>query len=253
MVNAIVTLFIAHPVIFSLVCLILIIGSVVISLRGKAMITWGKVSIGLGESRDKTSFKRTCGDCIMLLFGKREALQSSLDLVQKNILKQQMNIAEQKLLECQVELLQTYRSSLTEKRDQDIEIDYNREDREYKIYEGALLQAFNCVKDEVRRAFKENGFEDLSGKDFADYVMSKIQLLIGISTSYIDGKYPISGMIIERQEWRKYIQSIYVHRIEELCFNVFELAKDIKKDSISNSDKLKAQFAEDINTIVGKK
>jgi hypothetical protein len=243
-----------HPIIFVLVCVTIVIASVVISLKGKALIKWGQVSIGLGESRRVSkSSKRSCNDCIMLLFSKRETLQSEIDITQRAVLKQQMNLAEQRLIEVLVELCQTYRSTLSNKRDPKLPVDYNREDREFKIYEGALRQALNYVKDEVRRSFKENGFDVLPPNEFNDYIKNKVQLILGIATSYTDGKYPNEGMIIDRQEWIKYIQTIYIHKVELLITNLFVKAKDIEIDSSERIASLKLAFMHDINNILGKK
>jgi len=241
----------AHPYITVIVISLALISALIVSIKGKAVINWGKTQIKLGESRRSKSLRRTCGDCIMLLFGKREMLQADLDSIQKNILKQQMNIAEQKLLECQVELLQTYRAALTSKREG--KRDYLQEDKEYKIYEGALLQALSHIKDELRRSFKENGFSNLSASEFSNYVKNKVQLLIGIKTSYVDGKYPNEGMIIIREDWVRYIRTVYVHKIEELFFDLFEKGRDIKNASDKELMNLKIKFKEDINTIIGKK
>jgi len=240
--------------VFGLTALLVLITVIIVSIYGKAAIQWGKTQIGLGGTESNSDKKkRTCGDCILLTMGKRENLQSDLDMIQKNILKQQMNVAEQKLLECHVEILQTYRSTITSKRDLKKEPDFIREDKEYKIYEGALSQSLYQVKDEIRRSFKENGFEELEQIQFLDYVKGRVQLLVGISTSYVDGKYPNENMIVARVEWLHYIQDIYIHKIEAMCSELFQRAREIKIQSDKEVNSLKTKFKEDIDEFIGKK
>lgn len=241
------------PILQFIIALLSIISAVIISIKGTAALQWGKTKIGLGGNPKKISTnpkKRSCADCIFIILSKREILGDKRLEIRNSILKDQMNFAEQKLIEIKTDLLQEYRRELTNRRNNNL--DLNKEDRDYKVYKGALIESLGLVKDEVRKSFKENGFEELSGNQFSNYVKDKVISLLSIATIYVDNEYP-HNMIISREDWLDFIKNSYAHKAEDICFEVFQKAKDVKKRSKDELEKLNRSFSQDISEFMGSK
>lgn len=220
-----------------------IIAVVIIAYFGRFNIVMGGPKISFGRSR-----KRNCGDCVLMMLNKRERHESQRERISRNILKDQMNVAEQKLLLVQSILLASYRDELRKRRGSNP--DFNQENKEYRLYQGVLLNALMSVKDEIRRSFKENGFVDLKGTDFSLYVKDKVSTLTAIGRDHVLDLYPYNGMIIEIEDRLQHLESIGP-KIEDLCFELFQKAKDIDKDALNQIDQLDKEFSDELNEFIG--
>jgi len=179
------------------------------------------------------------------MMGKRELVENKRHFILNRILKDQMNFAEQKLLEIQTILLNSYREMLKSKGNG--HADPSEEAKQYRLYQGGLSSALQLVKDEIRRSFKENGFEQLGGTEFSSYVKDKAQVLYAIGRNHLGDQYPYEGMIIPWDERADYVQTTYIHKIEDMCFETFQRAKDVKKNADRQIIIINDDFAREIN------
>lgn len=192
--------------------------------------------------------KRSCGDCILIILGKRETTDSKKAYIDKNVLKDQMNFAEQKLLEVKTDLLTSYKMLQRKHRTNNIEL--KDEVIQYKVYRGAILCALELVKDEIRRSFKENGFEDMDGSEFSVFVKNKSHALYSLGKNYIEEEYPYEGMIVTLDERQQYINDFYLSKINDMCFDVFQKAKDIKIQAKLDITNITTEFAKEIDNFI---
>lgn len=215
---------------------------VILAFIGKFNIQMGGPRISFGRSD-----KRNCGDCILLMMSKRERYEVSRDRLMNGILKDQMNVAEQKLLAVKSLLLSSYRDTLRDRRHGDPNVD--EENKQYRLYQGVLGNALMSVKDEIRRSFKENGFVCLSGTDFSLYVKDKVATLTAIGRDHVIDLYPYSGMTVTVEDRIKNLERI-APALEDICFEMFQKAKDIEKDALRQLNKLNNEFKDELNDFV---
>ncbi len=205
---------------------------------GKVNLKFGKNIISFGRTS-----KRSCGDCILLLMSKRERFDSQRSFIIGRILKEQMNFAEQKIVEVQNTLLTSYRDILNRKSKG---VTGPEENKQYRIYQGVLTSAFFSIKDEIRRSFKENGFENLSGAEFSTYVRSKLVSLVALGKSHINDLYPYEGMLVTTEDRMKNLDAM-LGKLEDICFELYIKAKDIKLDAKKKVELLEKEFAKEMD------
>lgn len=188
----------------------------IITIWGGARVRVGKKYFGFGKGR-------TCKDCMILTFAKREQFEIKRRRLENQILKDQMNFAEHKLDSILFTLLQDYRNHLKEKRGDNI--DYEKEHRETVLYEEIVRQSLEIIKDEIRRSFKENGFHEKGGVEFQNYVKNKSQDLLARGRGYMLHRYPSNGMTITVDER---LDRLDVGAMEDICFDIYVNAKDVR-------------------------
>lgn len=213
----------------------------VIAYLGKVNIKFGKNIITFGRA------KRSCGDCILLIMAKRERMESQRNFVLTRVLKEQMNFAEQKLLEVQGKFLNSYRAQLHELKTNDIsETEINKQ---YRLYQGILSMSLMSVKDEFRRSFKENGFEDLSGPEFTHYIKDKLQTLVSIGRDHLFNLYPYDGMLVSIDKRTEWLDS-NMGQMEDILFEVYVKAKEIKIDSRKKAKSIEEEFSKEMDELI---
>lgn len=190
---------------------------------------------------------RTCGDCILILFGIRENYETESYRIQHNILRSQMAYFEQKSQEMVLWLTQSFQD--------DIELLGKDKPAEMKTsqfgyYQEALKCAMMAVKDAIRRSFKENGFVDFSENEFSSYVKSKLRTLTSIAKSYLSTYYIQNSDTIVTLKYR--YDKLDHNRLNELIFDVFGYARDIVKESEAKELEIKEKFKNEINVFVEK-
>lgn len=214
---------------------------IILALWGKVNIKWGDKTIGFGTPK-----KRSCKDCMVLSFSKREEFEIKRRKLENSILKTQMNFAEHRLESILFELCQDYREHLKSKRDDDTSI--NDEHKEGVLYEEVVKQSLNVAQDEIRRSFKENGFHELSGVEFQTYVKTKAQDLINRARSYLVHRYPSIGMIIPLDER---MGRLDMAKMEDICFDIYVNAKEVRVRLEKEIDELESEFVSKIQDLVG--
>lgn len=190
------------------------------------------------------SLKRSCGDCVLILFAIREKYESDIYNVEKHILKSQMVYFEQK----EIEIVQKF----TESFRNDIELKSDDHTVALKIaqinnYQEAMKNSLSYVKDELRRSFKENGFCDFSDSDYSTYVKSKTKTFISIVQSYLSTYYTNTESLVNMKHR---FNKLNTNEIESIAFDVYNNARAVYKDSKDKIAKLKEEFKADIDAFV---
>jgi len=187
---------------------------------------------------------RSCGDCILILFGIREKHEAEIEMIEKNILRSQMNYFEQR----ESEIIQTITASFRD----DIERFGKDSPEPLKIaqinnYQEAFKNSLREVKDVLRQSFKENGFTNYNDNDYTSYVKSKAKSFISMVQSYLMTYCTnVEPIVSLKNRFEKFDHS----GIESTAFDVYNNARTVYKKSNEQIQKLKNQFVIDINTFV---
>jgi hypothetical protein len=243
-----------------LIVLIGLIAIVVISLKGSAVIRWGKSLIGLGSAKtsddqdsEKTTStvgpppatvsikqpKRGCGDCILIIMGEREKYELTMRSLTNRVLKQQMNFVEQKLIDMQTLFVTAFMNQMNKERDKINEDSY---EAQYKLYYGMLRDSLSDVKNEFRRSLKENGFFELNDVEFSTYVKDKTTNIVSMMSQHIRNFYPTRGAIISIDKILENIER-NTSNIQEILFSIYTNAKQIILETEKEIGAMKKQYS----------
>jgi len=221
---------------------VLVVLLIILAVLGKVNLRFGKNVVTFGRVS-----KRSCSDCMLLLMAKRERMESQRIFYNDRILKEQMNFVDQKILEMSSLFLNSYREQLRELAPKDtIPTELNKQ---YKLYQGLLGSTMVAIKDEFRRSFKENGFEEMSGQEFTHYIKGKLANIVSLGREHLFNLYPYDGMIVSitaRKDWL----DTKLNVLEDICFEIYGNAKDIKRDAAKKVDEIEKEFVKEMDEIV---
>jgi len=190
---------------------------------------------------------RRCGDCILIIFGISEKYKLNIDTLRRKILENQMTYVEQKIEMLILELLRTYQE------DQQIiakeKAGYPSEEmleRDYINYKESIGNAIELAKKEIRRSFKENGFDGISGKEFATYVKEKAVDLLAIARRYMMNTYYKNAFVSLEYRFKTFDE----RQFEDIVFEVYIKAKEIRLNTEAKIKELEEKFKEEIDNLI---
>lgn len=235
-----------HPLLPYSLIILAMIAIAIIALKGRLMIKWGKNAVGIGGSPDSEEKKptipttiippppgtvyfekkRSCSDCLRIINNESEKYNYYKKIRADKILTYRMNYTEEKLMELENDI-----TELFEKR-----IDSYRNDKssnliiELKMFYGLLKDVLYEVKKEIRRSCKENGYCELSGLEFSNYVNDKAKVVQSILIKELRNIYPSYGTIVSIDNIISDIES-KSREIHDYVEEIFEYAKQIIEDN----------------------
>jgi hypothetical protein len=124
------------------IIIVILVVLFLVSVFGNIGIDWKEQKFTFGSKKQPKV--RTCGDCIKLLMAKRTGFEVMYNTKHSSVLRQQMVFAEHKIIEIE-QIIKT-----------EVHINF---------------------KDEVRRSFKENGFNDMNDQDYNNYIEERVETL----------------------------------------------------------------------------
>lgn len=223
-----------------IVPILALVAGIIMSIWGRAVINWGKKTVTFGLQ------EMPCSKCRQLMMVKSLKYKSDRELIRNSILRDQMNYAEMKLHEIFLGRCRAYREHLTQFRKPGTEIDMEREQKEYLIYQETISNAMALIKNELRRSFKENGFCEMSPVEYTQYVKEKTKGIITIKREYLMSRYPYDRMIVPLQYS---FDQTNTDELETILFNVMDRAKEIFLDAEIKLEKLDKEYDDDIEQI----
>jgi len=124
---------------------------------------------------------------------------------------------------------------------------------QYRMFWGLSNDALNInLKDEIRRSFKENGFEEMNDNDFSQYTKNQSKILISTLKNHFINLYPNSKTLkVSMEDVLFYINS-QESKIEDIVFEIYIEAKRIKKKDIETFQEIDKRFTEEIESFVKK-
>jgi hypothetical protein len=221
---------------------VLIITIVIVSALIKS-----KDIIDLVKWFSKKQTTRTCGDCILIMFGIREKYETASFKITQNVLRSQMSYFEQKSRELTTWLTQSFQDDIEELgHDKPSEM----KSAQFGYYQEALKCAMLAVKDEIRKAFKENGFSEFSDNEFTSYTRSKLRTVTSIAKSYLNTYYIQNDDTIVPLKYR--FEKLDMNKLNDLTFDVFGHAKDVVVEAHNNQKRLEQEFKDEIDSFIAK-
>lgn len=207
----------------------------------------------IGKSLNKLFRKhRSCNDCVSIVSSKAKQtdlklknILQKIEYVNKTTLKKQMNFSEVKLDELENKFIDFYNDRLATSsiKSQDT----IGETVQYRMFWGLLKEVVQIrVKDEIRRCCKENGFNELSGQLFSNYVKDKNKQVVNMIRQHIINFYPSHNMNITMHELLLHIETIEP-KIEDLMFDIFNEVKKIHNNDIEEIKQLNESYKEQLD------
>lgn len=176
--------------------------------------------------------ERSCKDCVMIIRNMIIKKEREIYKKENDIMENRMNFVTQKLLELQSYMLLTYTTELKNRRE-DMDNNSINETIQYRTYYGILKDALMLAKDEIRRAFKNNGFYDTDDLEFSKYLRDEIEVIKSFISQHILNMYPNSGMIIPYDEitnLKNNVEDKIIDVVSEIFKNARQTFKDNQKD-----------------------
>jgi hypothetical protein len=190
---------------------------------------------------------RGCADCILIMFGIREKYELESNKISHSILRSQMSYFEQKSQELLLCFIQSFLDDI-----ENLGKDVPQEIKSSQIanYQESLKCAFGVVKDEVRKAFKNNGFSSYSDSEYTNYVKSKTKTLISIVKSYLNTYYVQNEKTIVSLKYRfEKLDSNYLY---DMTFDLFNKARTIVQEADQKEAEIKESFKKELTSFIEK-
>ncbi len=212
---------------------------IILAVWGKVSFSWGKAKIGFGA-------KSSCSKCIALVRSIGKKVDRKVAKVEANNLKSKMNFAEQQLLSVHMDMYGRFLGAMR-KKNKDNPANDILEDKELICCRSKLKVVFSLMKDELRRAFKENGFDSLSDNEFNDYIKDESNILVDIFEQFIISNYP-RHMIISYRDITDIVLKMRPV-IDKSVESIFKKARAIEVITIEEITKLEEQYEKDVGKI----
>lgn len=162
------------------IIIIVLIVLFLVSVFGNVGIDWKEQKFTFGSKKQPRV--RTCGDCIRLLMAKRTGFEVMYNTKHSSVLRQQMIFAEHKIIEIE-QIIKT-------------EVRCN-------------------FKDELRRSFKENGFNDMNDLDYRNYLDERCETLCNLLNTADKEIPPIIKEIYDNAKAVKSRIDLEIKKLEE--------------------------------------
>jgi hypothetical protein len=220
--------------------------ALVLAVVALMIIKIDKIKETLSIKIRKKTVKRTCTDCIMILFHKKEEYMKRRTIIEKHIIPNQKTFFKQKLHQIELSLLNSYREDISKlRKEQNVE----QENKDFTIYKESLKNALYCVDKEIDRAFEENGFHNVDDFKFQIYVKNMCTNIINIAREYLMNAYPTSGMIVPL-EYR--FANTNMSDVINITVEVFMKAKEIRIEANKEIEALDVQYQKDLDDFIAK-
>jgi len=243
-----------HPLLPYSFIIITIIAIVIIALKGRLIVKWGKSTIGIGNNTEKPistlnsseikpidtaifEKKRSCSDCLHIVTSEYDKYNFNKFNRDAKILNYRMNYTEEKLTEIEDDITKLFELRLDKHADEKeayLEI-------ESKLFYGLFKEALSCVKKEIRRSCKDNGFCELSDLEFSNFITDKVKVVISILIRELKNIYPPYGTLVPVDHIIQDIEFIK-DNIRENLNEIFVYAKQVIQDNEKEIKELKEKY-----------
>ena len=227
----------------SAVTIVVMVTIIMALTKLKSIINFTKWAVGKSSKK-----KRTCGDCVLIIFSIRELYEFQREKLRTNLLRQQMTYVEQKIQEVIMFLAQNFNDDI---KLLGKDATNNKRVSESALYCESLKNSLLEVKDEIRRSFKENGFAAMSEKEYAQYVKEKAKILVMSARSYLR-QYCVETdeTIIKLKDRFDKMDKWHFQQFEGWAFDIFTNAKDLIIETERKRVNLDEKFKKDIDNFV---
>lgn len=249
--------FIALPLLWQLViAFVIIISTVIVSIFGRLAVQKGKFTVGIGkdssntasvvppaESKNNKKMKlRSCDDCYTITRHKYLQADRKIKALEESRMQKIYAQMDQKLEYFQLSMIEQYSQRLN------LSV-VNNTNQDDCIYEAKLNEALNRVRYELKRALREDGF-DQCVDDYSTYVKNEAQSVKTIIYNHLRSVYPKFGMILSKEVVLQDVENSY-KQIESKMFEFFDFAKEVTIQITKEIDKIDNECDSDCRSIIG--
>lgn len=185
-------------------------------------------------------------DCLLVILGIGEQYQEDRKDIKYHVLDHQMSYAGHKVDALYLDLIRSYNTDLMTNRKNSNQIDVVNEQKDYTLYKEMLLNALDLCKKEIRRSFRENGFENYTDLEFKEYMNKQIEALISIPQAYMLERYPNSMIVSLESRFQKLNRLKIANDITD----IYMFARQVCIVSNLNLINLKQKYKKEINDFV---
>ncbi len=254
-----------------LLFVILILGYLILNYK-KTKSFWDSVIPKFNQR------KISCRQCRQLIDSKRVLSEQQVEKIENTILRNQMNFAEQKLVEIlfifinnfskifkgkvDEDEVYTFLLFLKEKFKDDLNLIYkineaiekleiDKEIIQTKVYWSIIYETLETmVRFELRRSFKENGFHEMDESSFQMYLNNRHKAIYQIIIQQIINLYPkAAGMLLSQEEILKQSEEL-IPNINTIIDEIYRNAKNIKLESEKEIKKIENQFQDELEVFI---
>ena len=248
-----------HPLLPYSLIILGMIAVVIIALKGKLMVQWGKTVIGLGGSGSPEEKKpgpaipsgppplppgtvyfekkRSCGDCLHIITSEYEKYNFNKKAREDKVLTYRMNYTEEKLMELETDITTKFEKRIDTLKTQNV----GNILLESKMFYGLFKEVLYKVKKEIRRSCKENGFCELSDLEFSYFINDKAKIVSSILIREFRNLYPSYGTKVSIDEIISDIESMST-TIHEYIKDIFEYAKQVIEENEKDMKEMEDKY-----------
>jgi len=173
----------------------------------------------------------------------REDILFEIYQIKSNILRDQMDYAENSLDASKNEMLKAYSAVIDHKIEtKELALDSKLRAMNMQIYSFILDKVYGAILAESRRAFKNNGFEEMSDVEFDLYLRNITGICLSKGESIARHSYNAHTMAISYEEGKS---SVEPSKIFEQTQDVFKKAKRIKIKATVKIKELEDKYKEE--------
>jgi len=211
-----------------------------------------KSGIKLGRNFQIGGIKNTgvsAQDLVLIINETADICIKKSEIQFKELLRSQMNYAEQRLIHLKGLKQSIYLTLLSNHLEDKSEKNNVTSHKDYQYYSILLSTSTQDTLDILRSAFKENNFECLAISDFELYIKNKVDLIEQRNTDLLNVTH--NNMTVTRVELYEANKSAY-HKFLECYKDIFYKSIDIYKRKHAEMDKLDKELENFIELITNK-
>lgn len=230
------------------------------SIFGKLAVKKGKFTIGLGKDspsstdnktetetdkvkQDKKVKDRSCDDCYTITRHKYLQADRKIKALEESRMQKIYAQMDQKLEYFQLSMIEQYSQRLN------LSSVNNTNNQDDCIYEAKLNEALNRVRYELKRALREDGFDNCV-EDYSTYVKNEAQSVKTIIYNHLRSVYPKFGMILSKEVVLQDVENAY-KQIELKMFEFFDFAKEVTIQITAEIDEIDEDCDSACRSIIG--
>jgi DNA integrity scanning protein DisA with diadenylate cyclase activity len=178
-----------------------------------------------------------------------ETITNICQIKNHDILKEQMNYAENKYVQVWGVLSRIFVSLLSDRlKNQCVEGTDLLNHVDMKKYQECFIEMYKEIFDYIRASFKDNHYAELSEEDFSRYAEEKTEVITQMVTDRLNQSY--HGTCISRAETYK-ANKEKDSDIKNMIYDVFLKARKISQDKLKEIERLQKEKNEFIYNVIG--
>lgn len=202
-------------------------------------IAVGPLKFNLGSKKESNILSK---DKLNILVGYIEDFQKRMSLSDNELLKRQMNVAEQKISQIKFLLVSSYVDHLSKKIEADEDPRNHKDYRNFQILTSMMLK--EIAEKIFKTAFLDNHIVEMEGATWDNYLRDKSIYVLNFIGEFLDVMYG-EGKILSRQDLAE-IEKSRFEEIKQVVREILNSVREVTLQFASENGKLKKQYESDL-------